>query len=475
MAQKRGVITTPAFVYKEDTNTAKRSQRMPYYSLKGRLARLLSVVSLFVVIIIPVICLADAEKIFKENNKAVVFIVVYDEAGKAISQGSGFIVRRDGVIVTNYHVISNAASIKIKAGSKVLNVDGVIYLDKEKDIAILKADANNLPIVKLGNLDKANIGEKVYVIGSPKGLENTISDGILSGKREIAPNKLIIQITAPVSPGSSGGPLFNKNGEVIGIVTFLLTEAQNLNFAMPLDVIKNKITSNKVTAIKKGTIDDYRKTVEYWFYLGVAYGDSDKYREAAEANEQAILINPNVAEVHYNLGINYLHLGRFDEAVESFNQVLRIWPESADAYDGLGSAYMNLKSYQKAVESFKQAIHINPDDGFACLRLGLTYGHLRRPQEAVEAFKQAIRINPDNAEAYVDSGFNYFVLKRTQEAVEAFKQAIRINFDDAGAHYGLGLTYLYQLKNKGAAIDEYKILTKLDNDMAGKLFNDIYK
>src|SRR4030067_3592063 len=191
------------------------------------------ILTFLIIILFPVLAFADADKIFKENNKAVVVVVTYNEKGEPISQGSGFIVRADGAIVTNYHVISNAKDIKVKAGNKVLEVDGLIHTDKENDLVILKVKGDNLPTVKLGAIAKVSIGEKVYVISSPEGLDNTISDGILSGVREITPNKKILQTTAPISPGSSGGPVFNKDGEVIGVATFLIKEAQNLNFAMP--------------------------------------------------------------------------------------------------------------------------------------------------------------------------------------------------------------------------------------------------
>ncbi|NOY38815.1 MAG: hypothetical protein GXO95_00820, partial [Nitrospirae bacterium] len=127
---------------------------------------------IIVAILSPVISLADANKIFKENNRAVVVVVTYNEKGKAISQGSGFIVRADGVIVTNYHVISNAKDIKIKVGDKVLDVEGLLLADKENDLVILKVKGGNLTIVKLGDIQKATIGETVYVISSPQGLEN---------------------------------------------------------------------------------------------------------------------------------------------------------------------------------------------------------------------------------------------------------------------------------------------------------------
>ncbi len=127
----------------------------------------------------------------------------------------------------------------------------------------------------------------------PQGLENTISDGLLSGKREVDENQTILQITAPVSPGSSGVPVFNQNGQVVGVATFFIEESQNLNFAMPTNTVKNKITGEKVVVIKDNQIENYGKTPEYWYNLGVAYSQSGKNQEAMEAFKQAIQIKPD--------------------------------------------------------------------------------------------------------------------------------------------------------------------------------------
>ncbi|RJQ22199.1 MAG: hypothetical protein C4560_02735 [Nitrospiraceae bacterium] len=98
------------------------------------------------ILIVPVFAFADADRIFKENSKAVVVVVAYNEKGEPISQGSGFIVSPDGAVVTNYHVISNAKGIKVKAGDKVLDVEGLIHADKENDLVILKVKGEKLPI-----------------------------------------------------------------------------------------------------------------------------------------------------------------------------------------------------------------------------------------------------------------------------------------------------------------------------------------
>ncbi len=272
----------------------------------------------FVFLLAPTVSFADADRIFKLNSKAVVVVTAYDEKGNAISQGSGFIVRRDGAVVTNYHVISKARSIKVKAGNKIFDVEGLILTDKENDLVILKARAKNMPVVKLGVIGEANIGEHIYVISSPVGLENTISDGLLSGIREIDEKREVLQITAPVSPGSSGGPVFNINGEAIGVVTFLIQEAQNLSFAMPVELIKDKISSKSVTEIKGSGIEDYEMTAEYWFYLGNAYDDLGKYEEAIESYKQAIRIDPDLPQAHYNLGVVYQKSNMYKKAMESY-------------------------------------------------------------------------------------------------------------------------------------------------------------
>jgi Flp pilus assembly protein TadD len=400
---------------------------------------LLSLISLFV-IIAPAVCLANAADIFYENSKAVVVVVAYDELGKPISQGSGFIVRQDGVIVTNHHVISRARKIKIKAADKIFDVRGLIDLDKDNDIAILKVDGEDMQTVSLGDMRRTGIGEKVYVISSPKGLENTISDGLLSGRREKAPKKIVLQITAPISPGSSGGPVFNKKGEVIGIATFVLRDSQNLNFAMPIDSVKNKIRDFDASKIKEVRIEDYQKTAEYWFNLGYAYSSAGKKTEAIKAYREAISIKPNLVNAHYNLGNVYGRLGRNEEAIESYKQALRIRPTYAEAHNNLGNIYINLRQYKEAAESCKQAIRLKPDFTEAHNNLGLTYANLGDNQKAVECYKQAIRIKP---------GYSI-------------------------AHYNLGRSYL-ALKDTSAALDQYKILQKLDKVRADRLFKQIYK
>ena len=199
-----------------------------------------------------------------------------------------------------------------------MKVEGLIYADMENDVVILKVKAESLPTVRLGDVERMDTGEKVFVIGSPEGLENTIADGILSEIREIDAKRRVLQITAPISKGSSGSPVFNKNGEVIGIATFLIEEsAQKLNFALPVSLIKDKVQSKEIVALDT-ILKDYKKTARYWFYLGNAYIKSGMYKEAIEAYKQSIRINPDDSKTHYNLCLSYLLLKDKESAMNEY-------------------------------------------------------------------------------------------------------------------------------------------------------------
>lgn len=188
----------------------------------------------------------DIPTIAKAARGAVVSIVMSDKDGRPIAQGTGFLVSRDGRVVTNYHVIQHGSSavVKLPDGAFFL-VDGVLAADKVRDIAVIKAHGENFRTVPLGDSDRLQVGEEVVAIGNPLSLESTVSNGILSGVRSLEKEGgKLLQVTAPISPGSSGGPLFNMVGEVVGITTLHIKGGENLNFAIPINDVKAMLRSS---------------------------------------------------------------------------------------------------------------------------------------------------------------------------------------------------------------------------------------
>jgi len=167
------------------------------------------------------------------------------EPGPTQGVGSGFIVSSDGVVLTNAHVVADADEVTVKLTDQREFKAKVLGSDRLTDVAVLKIDAKDLPVVKIGNPDATRVGEWVVAIGAPFGLDNTVTAGIVSAKSRSLPGDAavpFIQTDAAVNPGNSGGPLFNLNGEVIGINSQIFSRSggfQGLAFAIPIDVAMN--------------------------------------------------------------------------------------------------------------------------------------------------------------------------------------------------------------------------------------------
>jgi len=177
---------------------------------------------------------SPAEDIFAKVSPSVVHVNVMDTSGRMVAFGSNVVIDRDAVI-TNCHVLRHGVNINIKLGSAVRSAD-VQVSDEELDLCRLNVSGLGAPAVTIGTVKQLRTGQRVYAIGAPQGLDLTISEGIVSSLREV-PGGTVIQTTAPISAGSSGGGLFDLSGRLVGIMTFQHRYGQNLNFALPADWI----------------------------------------------------------------------------------------------------------------------------------------------------------------------------------------------------------------------------------------------
>lgn len=179
-----------------------------------------------------------AQEIARDAFSSTVLLVMEDANGQPLSLGSGFFVR-DGEVATNLHVVEGAAKgyAKIIGQKKKYDIEGIIAVDPLRDLVVLKISGARSAAIALGNSETVEVGETVYAVGNPQGLEGTFSQGIVSSIRQLGNDKLL-QITAPISPGSSGGPVLSGSGEVVGVSVATFRGGQNLNFAIPSNYLK---------------------------------------------------------------------------------------------------------------------------------------------------------------------------------------------------------------------------------------------
>ena len=455
-------------------------------------------------------------ELVRRIKPSAVAIETFDARGEKLLRGSGFFIDVDRV-VTNRHVIEGAyrAEVHLNSGH-IFAVRNVLAVDAEGDVALLKVDAPpNLVRPLLLDRTSPQEGESIVVIGNPFGLEGSVTNGIVSAVRDIPGFGRIIQITAPISPGSSGSPVVNMQGQVIGVATLQITGGQSVNFAIPSERIaqldrtaqsdvsqqmslgdlvattgRNK-RARAVEYFRDGlsflSKDDCQRALPYfqkatesdsgygeaWAQTGFCNEKLNHHAEAIEASKKAVSIRPS-AESYFNIGLANYYLKQYRDSEQAYRQAIKLDPyNAADAYYALGLTYRDSGQTDDEIQAYKQAIRLKPDYTAAYDRLGQRYLLSKKYAEAVEIFKQLSAQRPGDANAQNNLGEAYEALGRHEEAVEAFRQATRLKPDFGKAYFNLGKTLLGQ-GNRDGAIEQYVLLQNLDQDWAEKLYGLIY-
>lgn len=397
-------------------------------------------------------------QVFDAVKDSVVVVKTLDMEGKQVSQGSGVLLP-GGMVATNCHVIKDGASFKIGRGKQF--VAATIYAsDHDKDICLLDAKDFSGKPASLGKAASLKIGEPVYAVGAPKGLELSLSDGIVSQLRGSSPP--FIQTTAAISPGSSGGGLFDSEARLVGFTTLYIDGGQSLNFAMPVEWLADIKPSKKIVSKQRNQID--------WLTRAAALEEKKDWLGLLTWGKQWAKIEPDHSVAWFSIGRAHGGLNQPDQAIAAYRQALQINPDDASAWYNLGHSYDDIKRYDDAITAYRQVIRIDPDNIKAWSNIGISYSGLKRYDEAITAYRQVLRIDPEAIPAWNNLGIIYSDLKRYDNAIAAFHEVLRINPKDAKAWKNLGIIY-YMSGNTSAALRATKSLRTLDPDRADELFN----
>ncbi|MGA8571377.1 MAG: trypsin-like peptidase domain-containing protein [Desulfobaccales bacterium] len=334
----------------------------------------------------PQVALAlTGSQVFEQVQDSVVVVIATDEAGKTVGQGSGVLLPYEGII-TNYHVIKAGKKYKVIQFGKAVPAS-LEASNPDKDLALLSPQGLDFATpARLGQTSKLKVGESVYAVGAPYGLELSFSEGIVSQLRD--GNPPLIQTTAAVSPGSSGGGLFNADGELVGIITFQLKEGQNLNFALPVEWL---------TAIAR---------TENWLNRAVELENAQDWSGLLTWSHRWTSDEPGNPYAPFYLGIAYDGLGRYGDAIVAFKEAVRLKP-SAEAWNSLGNSYVRLAFYRSSIGCYQEAIKLEPDSAPAWWGLGNSYARTGNRTAALEAAKELRKYNSQKADELLN-----FIMKQ---------------------------------------------------------------
>ncbi len=336
-------------------------------------------------------------QIFGRVSPSVFVVESLNTEGAVLAFGSGVAVKlptSDLVVVTNKHVIYGAVAYRIRRGKRIWKAT-LVRLDQAHDLCALEPESGwSASPVPIRASKDVKVGERAYAIGAPEGLELTLSEGLVSGLRDVD-NVRVIQTSAPVSHGSSGGGLFDSQGRLIGVTSFFLKEGQNLNFALPGEWV-------------------------------LALGDESAAHFPASASGSQLEEAKRWAEKGFSA---YLQ-DRYQDAINCYNQTVRLDPEDQISWFRLGRAQQEVENDKDAIHSFQQAARLRKDDALPWQRLAFSYLRLKRYPEAIDAANQATLLDPGNKLAWAELTGAYLKAGKCEEALDTSETMSLLFLDD---------------------------------------------
>jgi Flp pilus assembly protein TadD len=321
-------------------------------------------------------------ELIRRVKPSVVSVITYNSKGEVALTGSGFFVR-PGQVLTNLHVIEGAHHVEIRTfdgKGKTYAVAGLASVDEDGDLAVLSVEmpTERASVVEMSATIPEE-GERIFVIGNPLRLEGSVADGIVSAVREVPSLGRIVQITAPISHGNSGSPVFNMKGQVVGIVTIRVMNGQNINLALgasrfpTTSAAGNALISFEEMAERSSNEQRPDSIADWWYRNGLNSLWLGNYDSALGYFETAVNKNPQRADAWIQVGFCKVKQGKNQDAIRAFEQALKLKPNSYEALNKLGDAYYYAGNYNKALDSYKRAVNARPDLAEGYYNLGSVY------------------------------------------------------------------------------------------------------
>ena len=402
-------------------------------------------------LLIPTIALSGPppDQLFSKLSESVYIVEAYGSDGKVVAQGSG-LVTAPNQITTNCHVVEAAKKIGIRREGKKLAAE-LSATDKTRDLCLLRVNDKIGPSLQVRESTSLKVGQRVYAIGAPLGLELTFSEGLISSLRK-ADGGLLIQTTTPISPGSSGGGLFDENGVLIGITTFQTTKGQNLNFAVPAEWIssvserhaKSSQLSDQIEQLAKRSFDlqeamKWRELQQHaeawtkrypthlggWHWLAKAYEKQGQKQDAIATYRRAVESDMYSSNDGIMLWMSYIFMAQIQKEAgqdadcgASYGEAMLLYPE-AEFAGNMFHCYRRAGQFDRGLEVYRQISIKHPSSEVGWDGLGGAYLNLKKPQEARAAFSKLVTLNPNHQRGWIGFMITSLMLQDKEAALLA--------------------------------------------------------
>jgi tetratricopeptide (TPR) repeat protein len=446
--------------------------------------------------IILVLCLTptsysaqdDEASILNDSDKAVVTLIVYDSSKKEVGRGKAVIISPEGLLLTNYHLVSQGKSAKVemlkeahvvkkvdwesvispsidaeteadkkkkKPKVKTVDITGITAVDQSLNFAVLKIKGKSFPSAPISSAEKFEIGEKALLAVD----DESAAEASITGLINFSSSRIIAQSSIKFPSEWSGSPLFNSSGELTGIA---LSTGDITNLILPASYARPLLESNQTTSLSKQENQNFFATAEGLYLKGLGYALQEKHANAIGLFKESLNLKPNNPDALAQLGLVHSKLRQHDKAVEVFTQAFNADPNNYQVSFGLGLAYIKLNRPQEAIAPLEQCTRTNPNFPDAFYNLGLAYQSVDQLENAARAIEQFVKINPGPAWTGLNQlGSIYMQLNQYEKAIGAFQEVAKDNPQDLKAHYNLAQAH-DNLKQYDQAATHYRKLIELN-------------
>ncbi len=361
----------------------------------------------------------DLEALAQRVAPAVFRLEVKDAAGNITGTGTAFAISADGLAVTNFHVVDGGKSFTARTTQGAeFAISGVVATDPTADLALIRLSASNLPFLELGASDSLNIGAPVAVFGAPRGLSGTLSNGILSAKRtgedttEKDPTNggHLLQITAPISSGSSGSPVLDSAGKVVGVAVSGMVgpTSQNLNFAIPVEA---------VTTLQKNAAAGLAETARHLIPEEITAQPKTK-----SAPDDAFFADPDYGKLR-------LHFLSTDwiQCLKVARPLAARYPDSSKAQAWLGFSLGGIGLHSQAESALQNSLSIDPENGSVWGQLGSMQAAQKIKEKARQSWKRGAGLAPESAWIWAALSISYLTSNDYLDAVSPMQNLRKLD------------------------------------------------
>ncbi|MEE9258604.1 MAG: tetratricopeptide repeat protein [Nitrospinaceae bacterium] len=407
---------------------------------------------------------------YEANKSAIVLLTAKNQEGKVLGTGTGFIVKPEGILITNYHVLVDAAEVEaVFSDGRLLPVERVLKVDRIKDFAILKLKDGFYSTLEMGNSDLVRefdynsalgyLAQSAARNGGTRNGKILQTYGFTLGYLPQAdPGFSFIYTTAPFGPGFSGGPLVDKDNKVVGIAT---VEGRSINLALPVNYVKPFLSGTKSTSLKQ-LLEQDKESKEARYYRGnyalYVLGEPER---AVRDFQEALEMDPDFVLARYDLAAAYASMRMTRKSIEEYSKVVQLNPAFPEALSNLGGYYFREGKIEEAVALFEKAIEVHPNFIQALSNLGAVLNKLNRPRKALVYLKRALALDPDFGISYFNLGNAHSQLNHWEDALGAYDNAVKLGVDFLSLHWNRYEIYQKQGKIREAA-KELNLILQID-------------